>query len=99
MYTEFYKLSGMPFQLTPDHRFYFGSSNHTRAMAHLTYGLHQGEGFIVITGEVGAGRCGNLDRLPDIELAAPPAFLHSDFVSGIKTMPIRFTPTKPLASN
>jgi putative secretion ATPase (PEP-CTERM system associated) len=56
MYTEFYKLSGMPFQLTPDHRFYFGSSNHTRAMAHLTYGLHQGEGFIVITGEVGAGK-------------------------------------------
>lgn len=56
MYTDFYNLSGMPFQLTPDHRFYFGSSSHTRAMAHLTYGLHQGEGFIVITGEVGAGK-------------------------------------------
>ena len=56
MYAEFYNLSGMPFQLTPDHRFYFGSSSHTRAMAHLTYGLHQGEGFIIITGEVGAGK-------------------------------------------
>lgn len=56
MYAEFYKLTGLPFQLTPDHRFYFDSSVHKQAMAHLTYGLSQGEGFIVITGEVGAGK-------------------------------------------
>ncbi len=56
MYTEFYKLNALPFQLTPDHRFFFGSSVHNKAMAHLTYGLNQGEGFIIITGEVGAGK-------------------------------------------
>lgn len=56
MYTEFYRLNAQPFQLTPDARFYFGSSVHTKAMAHLTYGLSQGEGFIVITGDVGAGK-------------------------------------------
>jgi putative secretion ATPase (PEP-CTERM system associated) len=56
MYTEFYNLTGQPFQLTPDHRFYFGSSGHKRAMAHLSFGLSQAEGFIVITGDVGAGK-------------------------------------------
>ena len=56
MYTGFYKLSGRPFQLTPDPRFYFNSRTHKKAMAYLIYGLSQGEGFIVITGEVGAGK-------------------------------------------
>jgi cholest-4-en-3-one 26-monooxygenase len=36
-------------------------------------------------------------RLPDLELAGPPNRLHSDFVNGIKTMPVRFTPTEPLS--
>lgn len=56
MYTEFYKLTGQPFQLTPDHRFFYNSSVHKRALAHLTFGLSQSEGFIVITGDVGAGK-------------------------------------------
>ncbi len=56
MYTDFYNLKALPFQLTPDHRFFFDSSVHSRAMAHLTYGLSQGEGFIIITGDVGAGK-------------------------------------------
>ncbi len=56
MYTDFYGLSERPFQLTPDARFYFESRTHKKAMAYLGYGLAQGEGFIVITGEVGAGK-------------------------------------------
>ena len=56
VYEKFYGLSGPPFMLTPDTRFFFGSSNHQRAIAHLVYGLDQREGFIVITGEVGAGK-------------------------------------------
>ena len=56
MYEHFYKLTGMPFQLTPDSRFFFGSRGHSKAIAHLNYGLAQGEGFIIITGEVGAGK-------------------------------------------
>ncbi|MBA2588374.1 MAG: AAA family ATPase [Alphaproteobacteria bacterium] len=56
MYTKFYKMRAEPFLLTPDERFYFGSTVHSQAMAHLTYGLTRGEGFIVITGDVGAGK-------------------------------------------
>jgi putative secretion ATPase (PEP-CTERM system associated) len=56
MYESFYGLTGRPFQLNPDPSFYYGSRGHRRAMAYLEYGLHQSEGFIVITGEVGAGK-------------------------------------------
>ncbi|MFN3945538.1 MAG: XrtA/PEP-CTERM system-associated ATPase [Allosphingosinicella sp.] len=56
MYTDHYGLSAQPFQLTPDARFWFGSRTHKKAMAYLGYGLAQGEGFIVVTGEVGAGK-------------------------------------------
>lgn len=56
MYTSYYKLSSRPFQLSPNHRFFFGSKGHRRAMAYLTYGLHQREGLIVITGDVGTGK-------------------------------------------
>lgn len=56
MYSEHYGLTGNPFQLTPDPRFYFESETHRKAMAYLGYGLAQGEGFIVITGDIGAGK-------------------------------------------
>ncbi len=56
MYDDFYKLAGKPFQLTPDHKFFFNSKGHNRAMAYLRYGLEQGEGFIVITGGIGTGK-------------------------------------------
>jgi putative secretion ATPase (PEP-CTERM system associated) len=56
MYTDFYGLSDRPFQLTPDARFYYESRTHKKALAYLGYGLAQGEGFIVITGDVGAGK-------------------------------------------
>lgn len=56
MYAEHYGLRDLPFQLTPDPRFYFESATHKKAMAYLGYGLAQGEGFIVITGEIGAGK-------------------------------------------
>lgn len=56
MYESFYGLTSKPFQLNPDPSFYFGSKQHQRASAYLEYGLHQNEGFIVVTGEVGAGK-------------------------------------------
>jgi putative secretion ATPase (PEP-CTERM system associated) len=56
MYEDFYGLSGKPFQLSPDPAFYFGSKGHTSAYSYLKYGVYQGEGFLVITGEVGAGK-------------------------------------------
>src|ERR1700739_4457279 len=63
MYTEFYRLSARPFQLTPDARFFFESTGHRQAMAYLVYGLHHAEGFIIITGEVGAGKTILVDNL------------------------------------
>jgi general secretion pathway protein A len=56
MYEAFYHFKAKPFQLSPDPRFFFSSKGHRRAMAYLMYGVHQGEGFIVITGEIGAGK-------------------------------------------
>ncbi|MBX7496218.1 XrtA-associated ATPase [Qipengyuania sp. 6B39] len=56
MYEEFYGFSERPFQLTPDPAFYFESLTHKKALSYLGYGLNQGEGFVVITGEVGAGK-------------------------------------------
>ncbi|HET9651520.1 MAG TPA: XrtA/PEP-CTERM system-associated ATPase, partial [Usitatibacter sp.] len=56
MYEKFYGLSCKPFQLNPDPQFYFNSAQHRRAMAYVEYGLHQSEGFVVVTGEVGAGK-------------------------------------------
>jgi putative secretion ATPase (PEP-CTERM system associated) len=56
MYEEFYGLRDKPFALAPDPRFFYASKGHKRAMAYLEYGVQQGEGFIVITGEIGAGK-------------------------------------------
>jgi general secretion pathway protein A len=56
MYESYYGLSGNPFRLRPDPAFFFSSKGHQRAMRYLEYGLAQREGFIVITGEVGAGK-------------------------------------------
>lgn len=56
MYDQYYGYKGRPFQLTPDPHFYFESATHRKALAYLGYGLAQGEGFIVITGDIGAGK-------------------------------------------
>lgn len=56
MYDQFYGFDGRPFQLTPDPHFYFESATHRKALSYLGYGLAQGEGFIVITGDIGAGK-------------------------------------------
>ena len=56
MYEAFYGLNSKPFQLNPDPSFFFGSKQHRRAKAYLEYGVSRNEGFIVITGEIGAGK-------------------------------------------
>jgi len=56
MYEAFYGLTSKPFQLNPDPGFYFSSKQHQRARAYLEYGVMCCEGFIVVTGEVGAGK-------------------------------------------
>ena len=56
MYTAFYGLREKPFALSPDPRFLYLATPHREAMAHLLYGIEQGEGFISVTGEVGTGK-------------------------------------------
>ena len=56
MYESKFGLSGPPFQLNPDPAFYFDSRGHSNALSYLKFGVHQGEGFIVVTGEIGAGK-------------------------------------------
>jgi type II secretory pathway predicted ATPase ExeA len=63
MLREFYGFHEHPFQMTPDARLYYASSVHSRAYAHLMYGISQGEGFVVVTGEVGAGKTTLVERL------------------------------------
>src|SRR5687767_8418449 len=82
MYADYYGLTERPFQLTPDPRFYFDTATHRKAMAYLGYGVAQGEGFMVITGEDGVGKTtlvGHLmatidaSRLSVLHLVSTPA--------------------------
>ena len=63
MYIDHFGLTSPPFRLTPDARFYFESRTHKRAMAYLRFGLTQGEGFIVITGDIGDGKTTLVEHL------------------------------------
>jgi general secretion pathway protein A len=68
MYESHFGLKEEPFSIAPDPRFMYMSEKHKEALAHLIYGLRRGGGFVVLTGEIGAGkttvwRC-FLDQLP-----------------------------------
>lgn len=56
MYESYYGFSERPFQLTPNSACFYAGKLHKKALAYLQYGLSQGEGFIVITGDVGTGK-------------------------------------------
>jgi len=73
MYDNHYGLSGRPFQLTPDPAFWFDTATHRKAMAYLGYGLSQAEGFVVVTGDPGAGKTTLVGHLMNM---IDPARLH-----------------------
>ena len=56
MYESYFGLNGAPFLLNPDPSFYFDSRGHSSALSYLKFGLYQAEGFIVVTGDIGAGK-------------------------------------------
>ncbi len=74
MYTGFFGLSEIPFSIAPNPHYLFMSERHREALAHLTYGLGETGGFVLLTGEVGTGkttvsRC-LLSQLPENTQAA-----------------------------
>lgn len=56
MYEKFYGLTEKPFNTTPDSKFFFPSAKHTEALSSLLYAITERRGFVVITGEIGAGK-------------------------------------------
>ena len=56
MYEKFFGIDEPPFRLTPDPRYLYLSAKHREALGHLVYGIHEGAGFVAITGEIGAGK-------------------------------------------
>ncbi len=56
MYTAFFGLTEKPFKLVPNPAYLFLSRSHEEALAHLSFALAEGDGFLLITGEVGTGK-------------------------------------------
>ena len=56
MYQGYFGLSDAPFSIAPDPRYLYMSQSHQEALAHLLYGVNGGGGFVLLTGEVGAGK-------------------------------------------
>lgn len=63
MYESYYNFSGSPFALTSNPEIFFGTRTHNKAMAYLHYGVRQGNGSIVITGQSQSGKTILIDRL------------------------------------
>jgi general secretion pathway protein A len=79
MYTAHFGLNTAPFSITPDPHYFFSSTIHSEALAHLVYGVNEGPGFVLLTGEVGTGKttlCRSLiEQLPhnfDVALLLNP---------------------------
>ena len=69
MYQDYFGIEENPFSLTPNPRYLYMAKGHQEALAHLLYGVTEGGGFVMLTGEVGTGktsvcRC-LLEQLPD----------------------------------
>ncbi|HEU4428444.1 MAG TPA: AAA family ATPase [Myxococcota bacterium] len=87
MYTQFYGLREKPFTLSPDPKYLFLSDSHREALAHLLYGIEQGEGFIAVTGEVGTGKttlCRTL--LERLDPSTEVAFVFNPPLSGMELL-------------
>lgn len=90
MYTRYFGLSENPFALSPDPRYLYSSRRHQEALAHLTYGMARGGGFVQLTGEVGTGKTMMvrtlLERLPasvDVAFVVYPYLTVQEFVTAI----------------
>jgi general secretion pathway protein A len=83
MYLKYFGIREKPFSITPDPRYLFLGEKHREALDHLIYGIHQGEGFMVITGDIGTGKTtlvrNLMERLEDQK--TPSALILNPFLS------------------
>ncbi len=87
MYTQFFGLREKPFTLSPDPKYLFLSDSHREALAHLLYGIEQGEGFIAVTGEVGTGKTTLCRTLLDrLDASTEVAFVFNPPLSGMELL-------------
>lgn len=56
MYQEFYNFQFLPFECTPDPRFFFASEQHREALAAIEYTIRMRKGIVMVTGPVGSGK-------------------------------------------
>ena len=87
MYEAFYGLQENPFRLTPDPRYLFLSATHQEALGHLLFGVHEGNGVVVLTGEIGAGKTTLLRTLAgELEASTTLAYLFNPALSAVELL-------------
>ncbi len=87
MYASFFGLKEMPFNLTPDSRYFFLSRQHREALNYLLYGIHERKGFMVLTGGIGTGKttiCRAL--LAHLDTAVDTALIFNSFMSELEIL-------------
>ena len=87
MYENFFGFKERPFQLVPNPAYLFLSRSHEEVLAHLTYAVSQGDGFVEITGEVGTGKT-TLCRvfLDSLEENAEAAYIFNPMLDAIQLL-------------
>lgn len=90
MYKAFFSLTDTPFSISPNPKYLYMSERHTEALTHLLYGLRDGGGFVLLTGEVGTGkttvsRClrQQLPENTDLAFILNPALSTEDMLASI----------------
>ena len=87
MYEAFYGLDDNPFRLTPDPRYLFLSANHQEALGHLLFGVSEGNGVVVLTGEIGAGKTTLLRTLVnDLDEHTTVAYIFNPALSSVELL-------------
>lgn len=90
MYKAFFGLTESPFSISPNPKFLYMSERHTEALAHLNYGLQEGGGFVLLTGEVGTGKTTvsralrqQLPETTDLALVLNPTLTERELLASI----------------
>ena len=83
MYAPFFGLQQEAFSIAPDPRFLHLSAGHREALAHLLYGLQGGGGFVLLTGEIGAGKTTVCQEF-GVEVGSPPPATTKPYVDALK---------------